>query len=86
MDSRILRHADLAVYIVLGAVVSTIVRMALANLLTHWDMPALTTPFVLTTWLLLFAVHQRRIRASRSTLAAVPILCGACSQAFTPDQ
>jgi urea transporter len=48
----------LAVYIVLGAAVSTIVMMALSNLLTPWDMPALTAPFVLTTWLLLFAVYQ----------------------------
>ena len=48
----------LAVYIVLGAVVSTIVMMALINLLSPWDMPALTAPFVLTTWLLLFAVYQ----------------------------
>jgi len=28
--------------------------MALINLLTHWDMPALTAPFVLTTWLFLW--------------------------------
>jgi len=48
----------LAVYIVLGAAVSTIVMMALINLLTPWDMPALTAPFVLTAWLLLFAVYQ----------------------------
>jgi urea transporter len=48
----------LAVYIVLGAVVSTVVMMALINLLSPWDMPALTAPFVLTAWLLLFAVYQ----------------------------
>jgi urea transporter len=48
----------LAVYIVLGAAVSTIVMMALINLLSPWDMPALTAPFVLVAWLLLFAVYQ----------------------------
>jgi urea transporter len=48
----------LAVYIVVGAMVSTIVMMALINLLTPWDMPALTAPFVLTAWLMLFAVYQ----------------------------
>jgi urea transporter len=48
----------LAAYIVLGAAVSTVVLMALANLLAPWDMPALTAPFVLTAWLLLFAVYQ----------------------------
>jgi urea transporter len=48
----------LAAYIVLGAAVSTVVMMALSNLLGTWDMPALTAPFVVTTWLLLFAVYQ----------------------------
>jgi urea transporter len=48
----------LAVYIVLGAAVSTVVMMALVNLLSPWDMPALTAPFVLTTWLLVAAVYQ----------------------------
>jgi urea transporter len=48
----------LAVYIVLGGAVSTIVMMALANFFAPWDMPALTAPFVLTAWLLLFAVYQ----------------------------
>jgi urea transporter len=44
-------------YIVLGGVLSTVVMMALANLFSTRDMPALTAPFVLTTWLLLFAVY-----------------------------
>jgi urea transporter len=48
----------LVVYIVLGGAVSTVVMMALANFLGPWDMPALTAPFVLTAWLLLFAVYQ----------------------------
>jgi urea transporter len=48
----------LAVYIVLGGAVSSVVMMALANFLGLWDMPALTAPFVLTAWLLLFAVYQ----------------------------
>jgi urea transporter len=48
----------LAVYIVLGAAISTVVLVALANLLGPWDMPALTAPFVLTAWLLLFPVYQ----------------------------
>jgi urea transporter len=48
----------LAAYIVLGGAVSTVLMMALANLLGTWDMPALTAPFVLTAWLLLFAVYQ----------------------------
>jgi urea transporter len=48
----------LVVYIVLGAAISTVVMMALASFFAPWDMPALTAPFVLTAWLLLFAVYQ----------------------------
>jgi urea transporter len=63
----------LAVYIVLGAAVSTIVMMALINLLSPWDMPALTAPFVLTAWLLLFAVYQFAfIRPSELIAPVVP--------------
>jgi urea transporter len=46
----------LVVYIIVAGVLSTIVFMALANFLSTWDMSALTAPFVLTTWLFLFAV------------------------------
>jgi urea transporter len=46
----------LVVYIILGAVLSTVVFMALANFFSIWDMPVLTAPFVLSAWLFLFAV------------------------------
>jgi urea transporter len=63
----------LAVYIVLGGAVSTVVMMALANFFGPWDVPALTAPFVLTAWLLLFAVYQfARIRPS-PLIAPVPL-------------
>jgi urea transporter len=45
----------LIAYIIIGGAVSSVVLMALANFLSTWDMPALTAPFVLTTWLFLFA-------------------------------
>ena len=48
----------LVVYIIVGGALSTVVMMALANFFSPWDMPALTAPFVLTAWLLLFAVLQ----------------------------
>lgn len=51
-------NAGLIAAIVLGGAVSTVVMMALINLLGPWDTPALTAPFVITTWLLLFAVYQ----------------------------
>jgi urea transporter len=47
-----------AIYIILGAIVSTIAMMGLAKLLTGWDLAPLTAPFVLTAWLLLFPLYQ----------------------------
>jgi urea transporter len=43
-------------YVILGGILSTVAMMAIANIFSVWDMPALTAPFVLTAWLLLFAV------------------------------
>jgi urea transporter len=70
----------LAVYIILGAAVSTIVMMALINLLTPWDMPALTAPFVLTAWLLLFAVYQFDFLQATSLIAPLTPEPGAAVQ------
>lgn len=39
-------------YTVVGAAVSTVVMLAVANVLKTWGVPALTFPFVLTTWFL----------------------------------
>lgn len=39
-------------YLVVGAAVSTVVMMAIANVFNTWGVPALTFPFVLTTWFL----------------------------------
>jgi urea transporter len=44
-------------YLVFGAAVSVIVMLAIANLVKTWGISALTSPFVLTTWLLLIATH-----------------------------
>ena len=70
----------LAVYIVLGAAVSTIVMMALINLLTPWDMPALTAPFVLTAWLLLFAVYRFDFLRPTALIAPATLHPGAAVQ------
>src|SRR3954451_19027882 len=40
-------------YIVVGAAASTVVMLAVANVMKTWHAPALTFPFVLTTWFLL---------------------------------
>lgn len=47
-----------SVYIIVGAIVSTIVMMGLAKLLSGSDLAPLTAPFVLTASLLLFAVYH----------------------------
>ena len=39
-------------YVVVGSAVSTVVMLAVANVLNTWGVPALTFPFVLTTWFL----------------------------------
>lgn len=51
-------NGTLVVYIVLVAILSSIVMMALINWLGARDMPALTAPFVLSAWLFLFAIFQ----------------------------
>ncbi|MCC6174629.1 MAG: urea transporter [Chloroflexi bacterium] len=45
----------LVAYIIIGAATSTVVMMALASFGAAWDVSPLTAPFVLTTWILLFA-------------------------------
>ena len=44
-------------YVVLGAAVSVVAMEATARVCKSWDMPALTFPFVLVTWLLLLATY-----------------------------
>lgn len=48
----------LPVYILVSAAVSTVVMAALSRLLEPWGLPALTAPFVIATWLFLFAVYE----------------------------
>ena len=44
-------------YVVFGAAVSVVVTLAIANTLKTWGVPALTFPFVLTTWVLLLSSY-----------------------------
>jgi Urea transporter len=48
----------LIVYIVIAAILSAVVMMALVNFMGNWDTPALTAPFVVSAWLFLFAAFQ----------------------------
>ena len=49
--------ALLWVYVVLGAAVSVIAMLGIANAVKPWGVSALTFPFVLITWLLLLATY-----------------------------
>ena len=44
-------------YVVLGAIVSVVAMLAIANAVKPWGVSALTFPFVLTTWLMLLATY-----------------------------
>ena len=43
--------------LVIGAAVSTVVMLAVSNVMKTWGVPALTFPFVLTTWFLVLAAY-----------------------------
>lgn len=44
--------------LVIGAAVSTVVMLAVSNVMKTWGAPALTFPFVLTTWFLVLAAYS----------------------------
>lgn len=46
------------VLLVLGAAVSTVVMLAVSHVMKLWHAPALTFPFVLTTWFLALAAYS----------------------------
>lgn len=51
-------HPTMWAYVVIGAAVSTVVTLAIANVVKTWAVPGSTAPFVLTTWLLLLAAYS----------------------------
>jgi len=44
-------------YLVLGAIVSVVATLAMANVMKTWGVAALTAPFILVTWLLLLSAY-----------------------------
>ncbi len=44
-------------YLVIGAMVSVVATLAVANLMKTWGVAALTAPFILVTWLLLLSAY-----------------------------
>jgi urea transporter len=51
-------HPLMWAYLIMGAAVSTIVTLAVANVVKTWDVPGSTAPFVFTTWLLLLGAYS----------------------------
>jgi len=46
------------VYVIVNGAFSTIIMASLMRFLSKWGVPALTAPFVLATWLLMFGVYR----------------------------
>jgi urea transporter len=51
-------HPLMWAYLIVGAAVSTIVTLAVANVVKTWGVPGSTAPFVFTTWLLLLGAYS----------------------------
>jgi urea transporter len=50
-------NALLPVYVIFAAAVSAVVAGAIGNLLSTWNVPALTGPFVVTTWFFALGIY-----------------------------
>ncbi|GAA1806833.1 urea transporter [Planosporangium flavigriseum] len=60
-------------YLVIGAAATTVVTLAIGDVLKTWDVPPLTFPFVLTTWFLLLGAYQfARIRSGNLGPPSLP--------------
>ena len=57
-------------YVALNGALSTVIMAALVVFLGKWGVPALTAPFVLGTWLLIFCVSQFGVLEAGPLLAA----------------
>lgn len=60
--------------IIVGAAVSTVVMLAIANVFSTWGVPALTFPFVLTTWFLMLGAYAfEKIEIASLSTPALPV-------------
>ncbi|GAA1763325.1 urea transporter [Luedemannella helvata] len=64
------------VYLIIGAATTTVVTLAISNVFNTWGVPALTFPFVLTSWFLMLAAyqfHQIKISSLTAPMLARPV-------------
>ncbi len=64
-------------YVALNGAFTTIIMASLLNFLGKWGVPALTAPFVLATWLLMFGVYKLSLFHPGALIApALPSVAG----------
>jgi len=74
------------ILLVVGAAVTTVVTLAIGNVFTTWNVPALTFPFVLTTWILTLAAYQfYRVAVGSLPAPALPAALGPDAARFGVD-
>jgi len=68
---------NMLAYVVLNGAFTTIIMSALLNFLGRWGVPALTAPFVLATWILMFCVYKFALfQPGALIVPALPSLAG----------
>ena len=72
------------VLLIIGAAVSTVAMLAVSNVMRTWAVPALTFPFVLTTWFLLLAAYSfGHLPIASMSPPALPQAVGAAASSIT---
>lgn len=70
--------------LIVGAAVSTVVMLAVSNVMKTWGAPALTFPFVLTTWFLVLAAYSfGHLPIASMGPPALPHAAGAAASEFS---
>lgn len=71
--------------LIIGAAVSTVVMLAVSNVMKTWGAPALTFPFVLTTWFLVLGAYSfGRVAIAGMSPPALPHAPGVTSVTLSP--
>ena len=73
-------HPLMWAYLIVGAAVSTVVTLAVANVVKTWGVPGSTAPFVFTTWLLLLGAYSfTNVSVAAMGPPALPVAASASS-------
>lgn len=58
IPTLLVNHPMMWAYLTIGAAVSTVVTLAVGDVVNTWGLPGSTAPFVFTTWLLLLGAYS----------------------------